>query len=116
MLTGSALSPLKGVGPDELKLDRLIDRIKKGNFKEIIIATNPTVEGEATAHYLVKIFKDLQVKLTRLAMGLPVGSDIDFADQVFVSCVKHVKIRNKNYIYFFCNKNHDGTFKSFISF
>jgi len=79
-----ALSPLKGVGPDELKLDKLIDRIKKGNFKEIIIATNPTVEGEATAHYLAKILKELQIKLTRLAMGLPVGSDIDFADQVTI--------------------------------
>jgi hypothetical protein len=78
------LSPLKGIGPDELKLDRLIDRIKNGNFKEIIIATNPTVEGEATAHYIVKILKDFQVKLTRLAMGLPVGSDIDFADQVTI--------------------------------
>ena len=78
------LSPLKGIGPEELKLDRLIDRIEKGNFKEIIIATNPTVEGEATAHYLVKILKDFQVKLTRLAMGLPVGSDIDFADQVTI--------------------------------
>ena len=78
------LSPLKGVGPDELKLDKLIDRIDKGNFKEVIIATNPTVEGEATAHYLVKILKDLDVKLTRLAMGLPVGSDIDFADQVTI--------------------------------
>lgn len=78
------LSPLKGIGPDELKLDKLIDRIDKGNFKEVIIATNPTVEGEATAHYLVKILKDYEVKLTRLAMGLPVGSDIDFADQVTI--------------------------------
>jgi len=79
-----ALSPLKGIGPEELNLDKLIERIDKGNFKEIIIATNPTVEGEATAHYLVKILKDFQVKLTRLAMGLPVGSDIDFADQVTI--------------------------------
>jgi recombination protein RecR len=78
------LSPLKGIGPDELNLDKLIERIDKGTFKEIIIATNPTVEGEATAHYLAKILKDFQVKLTRLAMGLPVGSDIDFADQVTI--------------------------------
>ena len=59
-------------------------RIKKGNLKEIIIATNPTVEGESTAHYLAKILKDLNVKMTRLAMGLPVGSDIDYADQVTI--------------------------------
>lgn len=79
-----ALSPLKGVGPDELKTEKLIKRVKEGNFKEIIIATNPTVEGEATALYLAKILKSFNVKLTRLAMGLPVGSDIDFADQVTI--------------------------------
>jgi recombination protein RecR len=77
-------APLKGVGPDELKLDKLIERIKKGKFKEIIIATNPTVDGEATAHYLAKILKEFHIKLTRLAMGLPVGSDLDFADQVTI--------------------------------
>lgn len=79
-----ALSPLKGVGPDELKIDKLIDRIKNGSFTEIIIATNPTVEGEATAHYLAKLLHGYGVRLTRLAMGLPVGSDIDFADQVTI--------------------------------
>jgi recombination protein RecR len=78
------LAPLRGVGPEELKLDKLIQRVEKGAFQEIIIATNPTSEGEATALYLVKILKSFQVKLTRLAMGLPVGSDIDFADQVTI--------------------------------
>lgn len=78
------LSPLKGIGPDELKTDKLIERIKDGQFKEIILATNPTVEGEATALYLARLLKDFQVKVTRLAMGLPVGSDIDFADQVTI--------------------------------
>lgn len=78
------LSPLKGVGPDELRIDKLVKRIEKGNFKEIILATNPTVEGEATAFYLAKILKSYKVKMTRLAMGLPVGSDIDFADQVTI--------------------------------
>lgn len=78
------LSPLKGVGPDELKTEKLVKRIKKGGFKEIIIATNPTVEGEATAHYVAKILKDFSIKMTRLAMGLPVGSDIDYADQVTI--------------------------------
>lgn len=78
------LSPLKGVGPEELKTEKLVKRIKEGNFEEIIIATNPTVEGESTAHYLAKILKDFNIKLTRLAMGLPVGSDIDYADQVTI--------------------------------
>lgn len=79
-----ALAPLKGIGPDELKIDMLINRIRDGQFKEVIVATNPTVEGEATAFYLAKILKEFGLKLTRLAMGLPVGSDIDFADQVTI--------------------------------
>jgi recombination protein RecR len=78
------LAPLRGIGPDELRLEKLIQRVEKGNFQEIIIATNPTAEGEATALYLVRMLKDYPVKLTRLAMGLPVGSDIDFADQVTI--------------------------------
>ncbi len=78
------LSPLKGIGPDELKIDKLVERVRNGRFKEIIIATNPTVEGEATAMYIAKILRKDGVKITRLAMGLPVGSDIDFADQVTI--------------------------------
>jgi recombination protein RecR len=79
-----ALSPLKGRGPDELRLGKLVKRIEAGAFQEIIIATNPTVEGEATAHYLARTLKDLGVRITRLAVGLPVGSDLDFADQVTI--------------------------------
>jgi recombination protein RecR len=79
-----ALSPLKGIGPDELKTDRLVARVRESGFKEIIIATNPTVEGEATALFLAGVLKESGVKLTRLAMGLPVGSDLDFADQVTI--------------------------------
>jgi recombination protein RecR len=78
------LSPLKGMGPDELRPEKLIKRIESGNYREVIIATNPTVEGEATAIYLVKILKGFDLKITRLAMGLPVGSDLDFADQVTI--------------------------------
>lgn len=78
------LSPLKGLGPDELKIDGLVKRVRDGNFEEIIIATNPTVEGEATAHYLFQVLRGFNVKLTRLAMGLPVGSDLDYADQVTI--------------------------------
>lgn len=83
VLHGS-LSPLKGMGPDELNMDKLIKRVKEGHYKEVILATNPTAEGEATALYLAKLLRDFDVKLTRLAMGLPVGSDIDFADQVTI--------------------------------
>jgi recombination protein RecR len=78
------LSPLKGRGPDELRPEKLVKRIESGSFREVIIATNPTVEGEATAIYLVKVLKGYDLKITRLAMGLPVGSDLDFADQVTI--------------------------------
>jgi len=78
------LSPLKGMGPDELRLEKFQKRIEAGNFREVIVATNPTVDGEATALYLVKLLKDIDLRITRLAMGLPVGSDLDFADQVTI--------------------------------
>lgn len=77
-----ALSPLQGVGPEQLKLKSLIERLKSGRIKEIIVATSPTVEGEATAVYLSKLIKPLGVKVTRIAMGIPVGSELDFADEV----------------------------------
>ncbi len=76
-----ALSPLQGIGPDDLKIRGLIARITNG-VQEIIIATNPTVDGEATAHYLARLLKPLGVKVTRIAMGIPVGSDLDYADEV----------------------------------
>jgi len=76
------LAPLKGKGPDDLGAEKLLDRIRRGRFREIILATNPTVEGEATAQYLAGLLKGHSVRLTRLAMGLPVGADMDFADQV----------------------------------
>jgi len=79
------LAPLKGMGPDDLKIEKLTARLGNGRVKEIIIATNPTADGEATAHFIVKVLKDYDIKLTRLAMGLPVGSDIDFADQVTIT-------------------------------
>jgi len=78
------LAPLKGRGPDELRLEKIVRRVEAGAFKEIIIATNPTAEGEATAHLLLRYLKDHGVRITRLAMGLPVGSDLDFADQVTI--------------------------------
>lgn len=80
-----AISPLRGIGPEQLKIKGLLDRIGRGEVKEIIIATNPTVEGEATAVYLSRLLKPLGMKVTRIAMGIPVGSDLDFADEVTMS-------------------------------
>ncbi len=77
-----ALSPLQGVTPDHLKLKNLLERLKGGKTRELIIATNPNVEGEATAIYLSKLIKPLGVKVTRIAMGIPVGSELEFADEV----------------------------------
>ena len=77
-----ALSPLQGIGPDQLKLKSLIERLKSGKIRELIIATNPNVEGEATAVYLSKLIKPLGVRVTRIAMGIPVGSELEFADEV----------------------------------
>lgn len=77
-----ALSPLQGVGPDQLKLKSLMERLKDGQVKEIIVATSPNVEGEATALYLSRLIKPLGVKVTRIAMGIPVGSELEFADEV----------------------------------
>jgi recombination protein RecR len=76
------LSPLQGIGPDQLKLKNLLERLKSGKVKEIIVATSPTVEGEATAVYLSKLIKPLGVKVSRIAMGVPVGSELEFADEV----------------------------------
>jgi len=77
-----ALSPLHGIGPDQLKLKSLIARLKEGVIRELIVATNPNVEGEATAVYLSKLIKPLGIRVTRIAMGIPVGSELEFADEV----------------------------------
>jgi len=77
-----ALDPLQGVGPDELRLQGLLDRVRGGGVEEVILATSPTVEGEATAVYLSRILKPLGVRVTRIAMGVPVGSDLEWADEV----------------------------------
>ena len=80
-----ALSPLRGIGPESLKIKGLVERIGQGEIHEVIVATNPTVEGEATAVYLARLLKPLGVKVTRIAMGIPVGSDLEFADEVTIS-------------------------------
>jgi recombination protein RecR len=81
VLHGS-LSPLQGIGPDQLRIANLVRRVESGNVDEVIIATNPTVEGEATATYLSQQLKRQGVKVTRIAMGIPVGSDIEYTDEI----------------------------------
>jgi recombination protein RecR len=80
-----ALSPLTGVGPDELRTQGLLDRVRTGAVEEVILATSPTVEGEATAVYLARLLKPCGVRVTRIAMGVPVGSDLEWADEVTMS-------------------------------
>jgi recombination protein RecR len=77
-----AISPLQGIGPDELKIRGLLARVEGGSVEEVILATNPNVEGEATAIYLARLLKPLGVRVTRIAMGVPVGSDLEYADEV----------------------------------
>jgi len=79
-----ALSPIKGIGPEDLKVRELLIRLSKEPVDEIIIATNPTIEGEATAMYLASLLKPLNFKVTRIAHGLPVGSDIEYADELTI--------------------------------
>ena len=79
------LSPINGIGPEDLKLKNLLERLREGKVREIILATNPNVEGEATAIYLAKLLKPIGVKVTRIALGVPVGSDLEFADEVTMS-------------------------------
>ena len=76
------LSPLQGVGPDDLKIKGLLTRVGAGQVDEVILATNPTVEGEATALYLARLLRPLGVRVTRIAMGIPVGSDLEYADEI----------------------------------
>ena len=80
-----AIAPLQGIGPDDLKIKGLLNRAAGGGVEEIILATNPTVEGEATALYLARLLKPLGPKVTRIAMGVPVGSDLDYADEFTMS-------------------------------
>ena len=79
------ISPLRGIGPEQLKIKGLVDRIGRSEVEEVILATNPTVEGEATAVYLSRLLKPLGPRITRIAMGIPVGSDLEFADEVTMS-------------------------------
>ncbi len=77
-----ALSPLRGIGPDDLRIAGLVRRVGEGDVVEVILATNPNVEGEATAIYLARLLKPLGVRVSRIAMGVPVGSDLEYADEI----------------------------------
>lgn len=79
---GGVISPLNGITPDKLKIKELLERVSDGSVKEVIVATNPNVEGEATAMYIAKILKPLGIKVTRLAYGVPMGADLEYADEV----------------------------------
>lgn len=80
-----ALSPIDGIGPDDIRLKGLIERLQKESIREIIIATNPTLEGEATALYISKLVKPMAIKLTRIASGVPLGGDLEYVDRATLS-------------------------------
>lgn len=81
-ILGGCLSPISGIGPDDLNIKQLLQRLSDGTVKEVIVATNPTVEGEATAMYLARLIAPIGIKVTRLAYGVPVGGDLEYADEV----------------------------------
>jgi len=82
---GGVISPVEGIGPDDLFIAQLIDRIKAGGIEEVIIATNPNLEGETTALYIQKLIQPMSIKITRIARGLPVGGDLEYADEITLS-------------------------------
>lgn len=84
VLLGS-LSPIDGITPDRLKINELVERVKQGGIREVILATNPNTKGEVTARYLTEVLKPLGIGISRIAYGLPIGSDIEFADEVTLS-------------------------------
>ena len=79
---GGAISPLEGIGPDDLRVQELLDRVQRGEVREVILATNPNLEGNATAMYVAALLKPIGITVTRLASGLPVGGDLEYADEV----------------------------------
>ena len=82
---GGLISPLDGIGPDDIGIKELLTRVNTGDVSEVIMATNPTVEGEATAMYISRLLTPMGIKVTRLAYGIPVGSDLEYADEVTLS-------------------------------
>ena len=81
-MLGGTLSPMDGVGPDDIRITELLSRVKEGGVAEVILATNPDVEGEATASYIAKQLKDTGVKVTRIAHGIPIGGNLEYVDEI----------------------------------
>ncbi len=82
---GGVLNPLEGIGPDNLNITSLMQRLEKGGFKEVILATNPSLEGETSANHIQKLIQPLGLKVTRLARGLPIGGDLEYADEITIT-------------------------------
>ncbi len=82
---GGTISPMEGIGPDEINIKGLVDRIRSGKIEEVVLATNPDVEGEATAVYISRLIRDFGIKITRIAHGVPVGADLEYTDEVTLS-------------------------------
>ena len=82
---GGVISPMRGIGPDDIRIRELVERLEAGGFTEVILATNPDVEGEATASYIARLIKPLGVRVTRIAHGIPVGADLEYTDEVTLS-------------------------------
>ena len=81
-MLGGAINPIDGIGPDQLRVKELLDRLNRSAVTELILCTNPNIEGEATAMYLARLFEPLGITVTRIASGLPVGGDLEYADEV----------------------------------
>jgi recombination protein RecR len=81
---GGALSPIDGMGPDEIRISELVERVRRGDVKEVILATNPNAEGDATAHYISGCLRATGVRISRIAYGMPLGGDLEYADHVTV--------------------------------
>ncbi len=79
------ISPMEGIGPDDIRIRELLNRLSSGEVEEVVLATNPDIEGEATAAYIARLIKPLGVRVTRIAHGVPVGSDLEYADEVTLS-------------------------------
>ncbi len=90
---GGRLSPLDGIGPDALRLDRLVQRVRDGGIREVILATNPSMEGEVTATYIQQLLAGMDVRVTRLARGLPMGGDLEYVDGVTLA---HALVARQN--------------------
>ena len=99
------ISPLEGIGPDDIRIKELLARLSKQTVEEVIIATNPNVEGEATAMYISKLLKPMGIKVTRIAHGIPVGADLEYADEITIAKALEGRERNLNMVQWLSTSN-----------